>query len=229
MRQWPARFDPDGSHLDANRGTGSTGRTASIVKRSLDIALSALGLFLSAPLFVFVALAIRSTSAGPVLYRGLRVGRDERPFEMLKLRTMRADADRYGGSSTPDNDWRVTPIGRLLRRYKLDELPQLWNVLVGEMSLVGPRPQVVWAVERFTEEERILLTVRPGISDPASLRFANEGEILRGHADPDRAYSELIHPEKMRLSIDYVKNRSVVGDLTILVATIGAALGRDQS
>lgn len=123
----------------------------------------------------------------------------------------------------------VTPFGKWLRRYKVDELPQLWNVLVGHMSLVGPRPQVPWAVERNTEEERIVLTVRPGITGPASLRFANEGEILRGHPDPDGAYFELIHPEKMRLSIHYVKNRTFLGDLKILVATFGAALRRRPS
>jgi lipopolysaccharide/colanic/teichoic acid biosynthesis glycosyltransferase len=120
----------------------------------------------------------------------------------------------------------MTTLGRRMRRYKVDELPQLWNVLVGDMSLVGPRPQVPWAVERYTAAEKILLTVRPGITDPASLRFANEGEILRGHPDADRAYFELIHPEKMRLSIHYVKNRSLLGDFKILVATVGAAVGR---
>ena len=113
-----------------------------------------------------------------------------------------------------------------MRRYKIDELPQLWNVLVGDMSLVGPRPQVRWAMERYTQEEMILLTVRPGITDPASLRFANEGEILRGQSDPDRAYLELIHPEKMRLSIAYVKHRSFIGDVKILIATAGVAVGR---
>ena len=135
------------------------------------------------------------------------------------------DADKVGSSSTPDDDPRMTLIGIWMRRYKVDELPQLWNVLVGEMSLVGPRPQVAWAVRNYSPEERLVLSVRPGITDPASLRFANEGAILQGHADPDRAYFELIHPEKMRLSIDYVRNRSFLGDLRIIAATFGAALG----
>jgi lipopolysaccharide/colanic/teichoic acid biosynthesis glycosyltransferase len=139
---------------------------------------------------------------------------------------MFAGADKIGASSTADDDPRMTVLGSWMRRFKVDEVPQLWNVLLGDMSLVGPRPQVPWAVERYTGAERILLTVRPGITDPASLRFANEGEILRGHPDPDRAYFELIHPEKMRLSIHYVKNRSLLGDFKILLATVAAALGR---
>jgi len=173
-----------------------------------------------------IAVAIKVATPGPVLFRGTRVGRHERRFHMMKFRSMVVGADRIGASSTADDDSRMTPLGKWMRRYKVDELPQLWNVVVGDMSLVGPRPQLAWAVERYTQEEKILLTVRPGITDPASLRFANEGEILRGQSDPDRAYLELIHPEKMRLSIEYVKNRSFLGDLKILVATIGAALGR---
>jgi lipopolysaccharide/colanic/teichoic acid biosynthesis glycosyltransferase len=197
-----------------------------MMKRSTDVSLSLIGLLLLAPLLGLIGLAVRTLTSGPALYRGTRIGRSGRTFELLKFRTMRIDAEQVGGSSTPDGDPRVTRLGAFLRKYKLDELPQLWNVLVGHMSLVGPRPQVPWAVERYTEEEKILLTVRPGITDPASLRFSNEGEILRGHSDPDRAYFELIHPEKMRLSIHYVKNRSLLGDLRILVATLGAALGR---
>jgi lipopolysaccharide/colanic/teichoic acid biosynthesis glycosyltransferase len=197
-----------------------------MVKRALDIAVSAAALVLLAPLFGLLALAIWATSSGPAFYRGIRIGKRGRAFEILKFRTMRVDAERDGASSSPIDDPRLTRIGAFLRAYKLDEVSQLWNVLVGEMSLVGPRPQVPWAVERYSDEEKILLTVRPGITDPASLRFANEGEILRGQSDPDRAYFELIHPEKMRLSIEYVKNRSFLGDLKIIVATVRAVLGR---
>jgi lipopolysaccharide/colanic/teichoic acid biosynthesis glycosyltransferase len=194
------------------------------VKRVFDISVSIIGLVLLAPLLAVIALAVRTCTVGPALYRSARIGRAGEPFQLLKFRTMRVGADRLGGSSTPDDDPRVTNLGAFLRRYKLDELPQLWNVLVGHMSLVGPRPQVPWAVERYTEEEKIVLTVRPGITDPASLRFANEGEILRGQPNPDQAYFDLIHPEKMRLSIHYVKTRSFVGDLRILAATLGTAL-----
>jgi lipopolysaccharide/colanic/teichoic acid biosynthesis glycosyltransferase len=196
------------------------------VKRVVDLVVSIMLLAAALPLIVGLAIAIKLVMPGPVFYGGMRVGRGGRRFRMWKFRSMVVDADRIGASSTTDDDPRMTPLGRWMRRYKVDELPQFWNVLVGDMSLVGPRPQVAWAVERYTRQERILLTVRPGITDPASLRFANEGEILRGHPDPDRAYFELIHPEKMRLSIHYVTNQSVRGDLKILVATAGAALGR---
>jgi lipopolysaccharide/colanic/teichoic acid biosynthesis glycosyltransferase len=196
-----------------------------MIKRLLDIVLAATALLILSPVLFGISLGIKISSPGTVFYRGTRVGIGGRPFQMLKFRTMRMDAERVGGTSTPVDDQRITPIGSLLRRYKLDELPQFLNVVRGEMSLVGPRPQVQWAVDRYTEEERVLLTVRPGITDPASLRFANEGEILRGYPDPDTAYLELIHPEKMRLSMDYVKNRSLLGDLKILIATLTAALG----
>ncbi|MGE3277311.1 MAG: sugar transferase [Vicinamibacterales bacterium] len=193
-------------------------------KRLVDLGLSAVLLIALAPVLAAVAVAVATT--GPVLYGGERVGLGGRRFRMWKFRTMVVGADRLGGSSTASDDARLTGLGRWLRRFKADELPQLWNVLVGDMSFVGPRPQVPWAVERYSDEERILLTVRPGITDPASLRFSNEGEILRGHPDPDRAYFELIHPEKMRLSIDYVRSRTLAGDLRLIAATVGAALGR---
>src|SRR5215210_5013258 len=172
-----------------------------LAKRLLDVTCSSLALVLLSPLFAFVAAWIALTSRGPVLYRAPRIGLHGRPFRMYKFRTMVVDADRIGGSSTPDDDPRITPVGRILRRHKLDELPQLINVLTGEMSLVGPRPQVQWAVELYSPLERQILTVPPGITDYASLRFTNEGELLRGSADPDKAYIEQIHPEKMRLSL----------------------------
>lgn len=234
--------DDDSFRGVANRGARGSGKDPVarcwlpqriMARRSIDVILSLIALLVLSPVLGLVALTIRTFTPGPALYRGVRVGRLGREFEMLKFRTMRVDAERVGGSSTPDDDSRLTRVGMFLRRYKLDELPQLWNVLVGDMSLVGPRPQVPWAVERYTEEEKILLTVRPGITDSASLRFASESEILKGHPDPDRAYFDLIHPEKMRLSIHDIKNRSFLGDLKILVATLGAATrttsGRDRS
>lgn len=196
------------------------------MKRSVDVAVSGLSLLLALPLMIVVAILTKLLAPGPVLYGAPRVGHHGRPFTMWKFRTMIVGADKLGASSTADDDKRLTPLGRTMRRFKFDEIPQLWNVLIGEMSLVGPRPQVVWAVARYTEQERILLTVRPGITDPASLSFANEGEILRGHPDPDKAYFELIHPEKMRLSIDYVKNRTFLCDIKILFATLAAPLRR---
>ena len=193
-----------------------------IAKRTFDTVLAALGLIVVSPVLAVIAIAIKSGSKGPLLYKGRRVGLDGAPFEMLKFRTMVVDADKIGGSSTPEDDPRVTPIGKKLRRYKLDELPQLLNVLKGDMSFVGPRPQVQWAVDLYTPEEREILRVRPGITDEASLKFSNEAEILKGSTNPDKDYIEKIHPEKMRLSLEYVRHRSFSGDLSIIARTAGA-------
>jgi lipopolysaccharide/colanic/teichoic acid biosynthesis glycosyltransferase len=200
-------------------------RLDAALKRAMDIGVAGAGLLVLAPFLLVLAVLVRAETAGPVFYRAERVGRGGKRFAMLKLRTMVVGADK-GASSTPDDDPRVTRVGRWMRRYKVDEIPQLWNVLVGEMSLVGPRPQVPWVVDGYSEEERLVLSVRPGITDPASIRFANEGEILRGHPDPDAAYFELIHPEKMRLAVDYVRRRTVLSDIRVLVATITAPLQR---
>lgn len=166
-----------------------------------------------------IALRIKLDRDGPVFYGGRRIGMGGDEFRMYKFRSMVTNADRVGGPNTPDDDPRLTRTGRFLRRYKLDELPQLVNVLKGDMSFVGPRPQVPQEVAGYSAEERDLLLVRPGITDWASLRFANEGEILAGHADPDRAYAELIRPEKMRLGLEYVHRGTFRDDLTILVRT----------
>ncbi len=194
-----------------------------VLKRGFDIGFATLGLLILSPVIAAAAVTIKLTSRGPILYKGVRVGVNGRRFNMLKFRTMAPNAEAVGGSSTPVDDPRVTSVGRMLRRTKLDELPQLWNVFVGDMSIVGPRPQVQWAVDRYTPEERLVLSVRPGITDNASLRFANEGEILKGSTDPDRDYMEKIHPEKMRLSLEYVRSRSFGADLAIIARTLGAA------
>ena len=197
-----------------------------LAKRTFDVATATAGLIILSPVIAAIAIAIKAGSKGPLLYRGTRVGMNDEPFHMLKFRTMVVDADKIGGSSTPEYDPRVTPIGKFLRKYKLDELPQLINVLRGDMSFVGPRPQVQWAVDLYTPEERQILTVRPGITDEASLKFSNEGEILKGSKDPDKDYIEKIHPEKMRLSLEYVRNRSFSGDLSIIARTAGAIFKR---
>lgn len=194
-------------------------------KRCLDFGVSLFALAALSPLLAAISIAILVDSGGPVLYRGLRIGRNGEPFGMLKFRTMVANAESAGGSSTADDDPRVTRVGAVLRRYKLDELPQLFNVLLGEMSLVGPRPQVGHDVEKYTEEERSILRVRPGITDWSSIKFRNEGEILRGQPDPDQAYIELIRPEKIRLQLLYVREMSFLNDLKILWATLVALLG----
>jgi lipopolysaccharide/colanic/teichoic acid biosynthesis glycosyltransferase len=173
----------------------------------------------ASPVLAAIAIRIKLDNDGPVVYGGRRVGLGGREFRMYKFRSMVPNAERVGGPNTPDDDPRLTRTGRFLRRYKLDELPQLFNVLKGDMSFVGPRPQVPDEVAGYTNEERDLLLVRPGITDWASLRFSNEGEILKGHDDPDRAYAELIRPEKMRLGLDYVHKGTFRDDLDILVKT----------
>jgi lipopolysaccharide/colanic/teichoic acid biosynthesis glycosyltransferase len=169
---------------------------------------------------LIIAFLIKKEDSGPIFYRGVRVGRYGKLFKIYKFRTMVVDAEKIGGSSTPDDDSRITKIGKFLRKYKIDELPQLINVLKGEMSLVGPRPQVQWAVELYREEEKRLLTVRPGITDYASIVFKNEAEILKGSADPDKDYLEKIAPEKIRLGLKYIDNRSFWVDMEILFSTI---------
>jgi lipopolysaccharide/colanic/teichoic acid biosynthesis glycosyltransferase len=195
------------------------------MKRALDLCLSLPGLIASSPVLFALAVLIKLDSRGPIFYRGVRVGKGGRPFRIFKFRTMVVNAEQLGGSSSSDDDSRLTRAGRFLRRYKLDEMPQLLNVLAGHMSLVGPRPQVQWAVDLYTAEERELLSVRPGITDYASIRFRNEGEILCGSADPDRDYLEKIAPEKIRLGLEYVANHSLWIDARIIAATLWAIVG----
>ena len=200
-----------------------------LLKRVLDIALAIAVLIVFAPVLIALAVWIKLGDGGPILYAGTRAGRGDVPFRMLKFRTMVVDAERLGPSSTSDSDARITRAGAFMRRLKLDELPQLFNVLGGTMSFVGPRPQVQWAVDRYTASERELLSVRPGITDFASLRFRNEGEILRGSTDPDRDYLEKIAPLKIRLGLHYVHTYSLVTDVTLIVATALSAVGVDPS
>jgi lipopolysaccharide/colanic/teichoic acid biosynthesis glycosyltransferase len=194
------------------------------MKRFFDIVVSFCGLLVVAPLLAAFAIWIAFDSPGPVFYQGLRAGRLGRPFRICKLRTMVLDAEQIGGAETPANDPRITQAGHFLRKYKFDELPQLLNVLKGEMSLVGPRPEVMQEVIRYSDEEKKLLLVRPGITDWASIKFRDEDEILRGCADPHRAYHELVRPEKVRLGLNYVQHRSFAMDLHILWLTFLAVL-----
>lgn len=193
-----------------------------MLKRAFDVAVSAGLLFTLAPLMGVIAWLIKHEDGGPVLYNGVRVGKDGKLFRMHKFRTMVPNADRIGGPSTAGDDPRLTRIGRILRKYKLDELPQLINVLKGEMSLVGPRPEVLDYVRMYTPSERAILTVRPGITDWASIRYRNEGEILRGSPDPELTYMEKIRPGKIQLQLEYVRSHSFLGDLRILLATAKA-------
>jgi len=185
----------------------------------LDVILAAAALVLVFPLLLAIALIAKLSSPGPVLYRGKRVGLHGRPFLILKFRTMVLNAESLGGSATAADDPRLTQLGRFLRRYKLDELPQLLNVLKGEMSLVGPRPEVPKYVALYSPEEREILTVLPGITDWASIWNSNEAAVLEGSRNPEKTYEELIRPTKLTLQLQYVRNRSLSTDLKILVYT----------
>ena len=192
-----------------------------MVKRLLDIAAALCGLTLGAPLFFLIVLAVKLDSAGSVLYNGVRIGKDGKPFRMHKFRTMVQNADKIGGPSTAGDDARLTQSGKFLKKFQLDELPQLINVLNGEMSLVGPRPEVPLYVDMMTPEEKsVILSVRPGMTDWASLWNFHEGEVLRGSTDPEKVYQEKIRPEKIRLQMKYVRERNFLVDLKIIFQTI---------
>jgi lipopolysaccharide/colanic/teichoic acid biosynthesis glycosyltransferase len=193
-----------------------------VLKRLFDILFSFIGLVILCPFFLLLAAAIKLETAGPVFYRGVRVGLAGRPFRIFKFRSMVQDAERKGASSTSTQDMRVTRMGRLIRKFKFDEFSQLINVLVGDMSIVGPRPEVQKFVDLYTEQEKAILTVRPGITDWSSIRFHNEGEIIEasGIADADEAYAKLIRPDKLRLQLKYVRERNLWTDIKIIVSTI---------
>ena len=192
-----------------------------MLKRLLDVYFSIIGLTVLAPLFALIALLIKIADGGHVFYKGIRVGKGGKPFRILKFRTMIPEAEKFGVWITPNDDPRITKIGRILRKYKLDELPQLINVLKGEMSFVGPRPEVPHYVETFSEEEKeSILSVRPGITDWASLWDIDEGSLLAGSTDLNKFYEECILPIKKQLQLKYVKERSFLLDIKIILLTI---------
>jgi lipopolysaccharide/colanic/teichoic acid biosynthesis glycosyltransferase len=188
------------------------------MKRVLDVLFSFVGLLLLSPLFLIVALAIASDSKGPVFYKGVRIGLHGKPFKMWKFRTMRVNSESLGVTTATD-DPRITRVGRFLRRHKIDELPQLVNVLIGDMSLVGPRPDFEEHTSAYQGEEKLILTVRPGITDYASLRFHNLNELV-GSDDPHRVFVEKFRAEKNNLRVAYVKQHSLGEDFRILFRTL---------
>jgi lipopolysaccharide/colanic/teichoic acid biosynthesis glycosyltransferase len=190
------------------------------VKRVFDIACSVAGVILLSPLILGIAILIKTTSRGPAVYKGRRVGRFGKVFNLLKFRTMVLDADRIGGPTTSDLDPRITEVGRYLRRCKLDELPQLINVIKGDMSLVGPRPEVETEVACYSPEQRKVFDLRPGITDFASLWNADEGALLANAADPHGAYKKYIQPTKLALQIKYLEERSFWLDVKLIVYTL---------
>ena len=195
------------------------------MKRLLDVVLSAALLAVLSPVLAVIGVFVRVTSPGPALYRSRRVGRDGAEFTMYKFRTMRGGEPTAGSRITARNDARVTGLGRFLRSARLDELPQLWNVLRGEMSLVGPRPEDPRFVRLYTPQQRAVLSVRPGIAGPAQLVYRDEARLLPA-SDPEAAYSRDIMPRKLEIDLDYVRHRSLRGDALILLRTLAAAVRR---
>ncbi len=207
------------------RGFGKRG----FGKRAFDLVAALCGLVILSPLLSLIALAVWLEDRRSPWFRGVRLGRGGQRFRMLKFRTMIPNAWKSGVSSTACGDPRITRVGKRLRRAKLDELPQLWNVFMGDMSLVGPRPQVEPDAALYTAQERRLFKVRPGITDLASIVFADEGEILAGAADPDLVYNQIIRPWKSRLGLLYTERQSLLGDSRILGLTFAAAISRNRA
>ena len=190
------------------------------MKRFFDITISLAGLILLSPFFATVALAALVTSGRPVLFSQERVGHHGRPFQVLKFRTMEVLRGAERGLFEPGSRTRVTPFGRILRAYKIDELPQLWNVLKGEMSFVGPRPEIRKWVEAYPDRWRKVLSVKPGITDPASIVYRDEEEILGASPDPEKTYRDVILPHKLSLYEGYVDHATFWGDLQTILATL---------
>ena len=199
------------------------------MKRFLDLVVSFLGLLVTLPCLIVVCTMIWLQDWHSPFYIPNRVGRGGRPYRMFKLRSMVVRADKNKVDSTANNDPRITAVGRFIRRFKLDEIPQLWNVLKGDMSLVGPRPNVDRETNLYTAEERRLLSVRPGITDISSIVFADEGSILEGQPDPDLAYNRLIRPWKSRLGLLYVDHSGAALDVRLISFTLLTLVSRDAA
>ena len=196
------------------------------MKRLFDIILSSLGLLILSPIFAIVAIWIKLDSSGPIFYRQVRVGRYNQDFRIYKFRSMRVGSDKGSLVTIGGRDPRITTSGYFIRKFKIDELPQLINVLIGDMSLVGPRPEVRHYVNYWTPEQMHVLDVRPGITDPASIKFRNENELLEKAEDPEKYYIEVIMQEKIRLYLEYVNQHNLFYDLKIIFQTFWAIIAK---
>ncbi len=197
-----------------------------MLRRAFDLTAAGLGLLILSPLFAVVAVAVKASSPGPVFFRQERVGLGGRAFRIHKFRTMRADAERVGGQLTVGADPRITRVGALLRATKIDELPQLIDVLQGTMALVGPRPEVPRYVALYTQEQRRVLDVRPGITDPASIEYRDESAVLAAAADPERAYVQEVMPHKLAINLAYQARRTLASDVGVIFATLDRIVRR---
>ena len=200
-----------------------------MIKRSFDIIVSLFALLIVIPFLLPVIFLVYKEDKKSPFYIALRSGRNGILFKMIKLRSMVSDADKSGVASTSSNDMRITSIGHKIRKYKLDELTQLWNVLIGDMSFVGPRPNVKTETDLYTHLEKGLLSVRPGITDFSSIVFSDEGEILREKKNPDLTYNQLIRPWKSRLGLIYIQNQSFLLDLKIIIYTLIAIISKQSA
>ena len=189
------------------------------MKRLFDIFFSALGIIICIPFFIIAAILVKLDSSGPILFTQERIGKDFKPFKIYKFRTMKKVGEQDGPKITIKGDNRITRIGRLLRKYKIDELPQLFNVLKGDMSIVGPRPEISEYVNLFKTAYVKLLSIRPGITDPASICYSNEEILLSGPDNWEENYRKIVLPEKIKLSLQYVDNHSIITDLRLIVKT----------
>lgn len=194
------------------------------MKRLLDILSSALVLLLLLPFWLIIAMAIVLESGGGVFYHQIRVGKDNKDFYLYKFRTMRTGSDQKGLLTVGERDSRITRVGYFLRKYKIDEFPQLLNVLKGDMSIVGPRPEVRKYVDMYTPEQMRVLSVRPGLTDLASIQYVHENELLAASEDPEKTYIEEVMPAKLALNLQYIDNQSVVGDIKLICKTFAAIL-----
>ena len=192
------------------------------MKRFFDVVASGIGLILLSPLFIILTIWIKCDSTGPVFYKQVRVGRNNMDFQLFKFRSMRVGSDKKGLITVGGHDPRITRSGYYIRKYKLDEFPQLINVFKGDMSLVGPRPEVRKYVDMYTEEQMHVLDVRPGITDLASIRYRNENELLERVNDPDKYYVEVIMPDKLRINLEYVARHSFTFDIRLIFQTFRA-------
>jgi len=199
-------------------------------KRVFDLLVATIGLFLLSPVFAVTALVVKLNSRGPVWYRQERIGHDGKIFRIVKFRSMFVDAEIHGLAITAAGDSRITSVGHILRRFKIDELPQLWNVLKGEMSLVGPRPEVARYVESYSPAQWQVLSARPGITDPASIVYRDEGTLLGSQPDPDGYYRQVVLPHKLSLNLEYLKRVSFSYDVSLILRTVaGIVVGRSRS
>tara|TARA_R110000737_G_scaffold53677_1_gene75434 strand:- start:1401 stop:1988 length:588 start_codon:yes stop_codon:yes gene_type:complete len=191
-----------------------------MLKRIFDFLFALIGILILLPLFILISVFIKVDSSEPIFYKQIRVGKNNKDFKLLKFRTMASGSDKKGLITVGNNDSRITKPGAFLRKYKLDELPQLINVLIGDMSLVGPRPEVRKYVSLYTEKQLNVLSVKPGITDIASIKFSNENELLKGQDEPEKFYIETIMPEKLELNLEYINKMSFFYDLRLILMTI---------